>query len=100
MGVTAEAERRRAGTGAREEVRFAGDSPLEGDGFELSVPRSRKSDSFDGGEAPKGHGDDMRRYRDAEYLKRNRGFESDFLQQRLRFITETASVGRRRHPDR
>ena len=29
MGVTAEAERRRAGTGAREEVRFAGDSPLE-----------------------------------------------------------------------
>ena len=47
---------------------------LEGDGFELSVPRSRKSDSFEGGEAPKGHGDDMRRYRDAEYLKRNRGF--------------------------
>jgi hypothetical protein len=38
MGVTAEAERRRAGTGAREEVRFAGDSPLEGDGFEPSVP--------------------------------------------------------------
>jgi hypothetical protein len=38
MGVTAEAERRRAGTGAREEVRFACDSPLERDGFELSVP--------------------------------------------------------------
>jgi hypothetical protein len=59
--------------------RFA-DSPLERDGFELSVPRSRKSDSFGGGEAPKGHGDDMRRFRDAEYLKRNRGLESDFLQ--------------------
>ena len=29
MGVTAEAERRRAGTGAREEVMFARDSPLE-----------------------------------------------------------------------
>ena len=25
----------------------------------------------------------MRRFRDAEYLKRNRGFESDFLQQRV-----------------
>jgi hypothetical protein len=41
MGVTAEAERRRAGTGAREEVRFAGDSPLEEEGFEPSVPRRR-----------------------------------------------------------
>jgi hypothetical protein len=43
MGVTAEAERRRAGTGAREEVRFAGDSPLEEGGFELSVPPERKA---------------------------------------------------------
>jgi hypothetical protein len=25
------------------EVRFAGDSPLEGDGFELPVPREKKS---------------------------------------------------------
>jgi hypothetical protein len=27
-----------------EEVRFAGDSPLEGDGFEVSVPREMGSD--------------------------------------------------------
>ena len=27
-----------------EEIRFAGDSPLEGDGFEPSVPRSRSGD--------------------------------------------------------
>jgi hypothetical protein len=26
-----------------EEVRFASDSPLEGDGFELPVPREKKS---------------------------------------------------------
>ena len=63
-----------------EEVRFARDSPLEGDGFELSVPRSRQSDSFGGGEAPKGHGDDMRRFRDAEYPEAEPGLESDFLQ--------------------
>ena len=43
-------------------------------------PPFAKGASFSGGEAPKGHGDDMRRFRDAEYLKRNRGFESDFLQ--------------------
>jgi hypothetical protein len=29
------------------EVRFAGDSPLEGDGFEPSVPRGRNYDSPD-----------------------------------------------------
>ena len=47
VGVTAEAERRRAGTGAREEVRFAGDSPLEGDGFEPSVPGKRSNFLWD-----------------------------------------------------
>jgi hypothetical protein len=26
-----------------EEVRFASDSPLEGDGFELPIPREKKS---------------------------------------------------------
>jgi len=46
-----------------EEARFCTDSPLEGGGFEPSVPRWRKGDfRFREGEA--GHGDDKRRSRD------------------------------------
>ena len=62
---------------------FAADSALEGDGFEPSVPRSRKGDSVGEGEAGKGHGDDKRRFRDGEDLKRDRGFESISLQGRV-----------------
>ena len=59
------------------------DSPLEGEGFELG-PRLRKGVSvLAEGKRGKGHGDDKRRSRDGEYLKRNRGFASGSLQRRV-----------------
>jgi hypothetical protein len=49
--------------GCAPKVRFASDSLLEGDGFELSVPQSGKGDFVCEGEAGKGHGDDKERRR-------------------------------------
>src|SRR5438105_4604783 len=47
-------------------------------------PRSRKGVSvLAEGKRGKGHGDDKRRSRDGEYIKRNRGFESGSLQRRV-----------------
>jgi len=62
---------------AREEVRFAGDSPLEGDGFEPSVPRQVFL------AAPSIHAQFTFRNINRLARDRDRGFESISLQERV-----------------
>jgi|SRR6516165_9802216 hypothetical protein len=90
MGSTGSGGARPDGGRAPLEVRFARDSPLEGDGFEPSVPHKKQPFFATPVRSPQFAFHNKNRL----FRARNRWFESISLQRRVRLSSESAFVGR------